>query len=93
MRIKDGFEITQVSDSVFVASATGDRAKEFPDGVQMGLSGAFLWDLMTKQDCDRTQLIFSLENFFEYDIPAERLAEDVDVFVNFLKAGGYLVEE
>lgn len=92
MKIKSGFEITEDTPGIYVARATGDRAKEFPGGIQMGLSGAFLWDYMSKHDADRAELIFRLDGFYESEPSTEQITADVDMFVSFLQANNLLEE-
>ena len=92
MKLIDGFEVTQAPNGMYVAKAVGDRAKEFPQGIQMGLSGAFLWDQLLQEDCTRTELIFRLENFYECDVDTDQIAADVDLFTGFLRDNGLLVE-
>lgn len=93
MKIKDGFEITQDSGSIYIVRAVGPRAEEFPQAIQMGMSGAFLWDLMSKNDCSRAELIFRLENLFECETSTEQVAADVDVFLSFLRENNLLEQE
>lgn len=93
MKIKHGFELSQEEAGIYVARAVGDLKKEFPDAVQMGLSGAFLWDQMTEKDMSRAELIFALDNFYECATDSNQIAADVDMFTGFLRENGFLEEE
>jgi hypothetical protein len=92
MKIKDGFEMTQVNKDYYVVKAVGPRAEEFPQAIQLGFSGAFLWDTLTKEDCSTTDLVFKLDRLFEAETPVEQLTRDVETFVGFLKEY-HLLEE
>lgn len=92
MKIKSGFEIAEDTPGIYVARATGERAKEFPGGIQMGMSGAFLWDYMSQKDCDRAELILCLDSFYECETSTEQITADVDMFVSFLRANNLLEE-
>ena len=85
MKLKDGFEVNEEQMGLFVARATGERAEEFPQPIQMGFSGAYLWDLLTKEDLSRADLIFRLDNLYECEQSTEQIESDVDMFVGFLR--------
>lgn len=92
MRLKNGFELEETGAGIYVARAVGERAEEFPQAIQMGLSGAYLWDLLTQEDCSTAEMILRLSGLFDTDVPTERIAADVDTFVNFLREN-HLLEE
>lgn len=92
MRIKDGFEVKQEEGGYYVARAVGERAKEYPQAIQMGLSGAYLWDLLTQGDCSKIELVLKLEALFDTEVSTDQITADVDVFLNFLRQQGLLEE-
>ena len=93
MKIRQGFEVSQDPSGMYIARAVGDLQQQFPQAIQMGLSGAYLWDLLTRRDCTRTELIYELENFFELDVDTDSIARDVDMFTGFLREQGILEPE
>ena len=90
MKIKNGFEISESQPGIYVARAVGERAEEFPQGIQMGLSGARLWDMMTNRDCTEVELIMALDSLYEAEVTNEQLKADVTMFVEFLRANNLL---
>ncbi len=96
MRIIDGFQVSRMDTGVFVAEPVTEEAiGVFPNKIQMGLSGAFLWDLLTEegQQYTREQLVDKLGNMYENGTSMENLSRDVDVFLNFLRDNSLLIEE
>ena len=92
MKIKSGFEVTQSEYGLYIARAVGERAEEFPNAIQMGLSGAYLWDQLSKGDPDRAALIYGLESLYEFSAGTDQVAADVDMFLGFLRENGLLEE-
>lgn len=93
MKLKDGFEVTQEDNGLYVARAVGDRAAEYPQAIQMGLSGAFLWDLLSRGDCSRAELIMRLEGLFDTEVSTDQVAADVETFLTFLRQQNLLEED
>lgn len=93
MKIKDGFEMTQVNKDYYIVKAVGPRAEEFPQAIQLGFSGAFLWDQLSKGDYTVTELVLMLDHLFEAETPVEQLTRDVETFINFLRQYNLLESE
>lgn len=85
MKLKDGFEVTQISKDYYTVRAVGQRAEEFPHTIQLGFSGAFLWDALTQEDCTEDELVDKLDHLFEAETPTSQLRQDVRTLVDFLK--------
>ncbi len=92
MKLKSGFEVRQEQDGYYVARAVGERAKEFPQAIQMGLSGAYLWDLLTHKDYSEIELVIRLENLFDTEVDTAQVYADVKMFTEFLRQQGLLEE-
>lgn len=93
MRIIEGFKISEYGDGTYVAEAEGELQEKYPQKIQMGISGAFLWDYLTRgEDVTRKQLIDKLGNFFENGAEEEKITADVDLFLDFMRKLGILVE-
>ncbi len=93
MKLKDGFEMTQVNKDYYIVKAVGARREEFPQAIQLGFSGAFLWDQLSKGDYTVTELVLKLDHLFEAEVPVEQLTKDVETFVGFLKQHNLLESE
>ncbi len=92
MRLKDGFEVSQEADGYYVARAVGERAEEYPQAIHMGLSGAYLWDLLTRKDCTEMELVLRLEGLFDIPVETAQVMADVQMFVGFLRQQNLLEE-
>ena len=89
MRIKSGFVIEEVGGT-YLAVAVGDRAEELRVLVKLNSTGAFLWNLISENDCTECELIDKMmEN---YGIDRSIAERDVNVFITKLREGGLLDE-
>lgn len=89
MKIKDGFVVQKVGGS-YLAVAVGDRAEEVNALIKMNGTGAFLWELLSKEELDNEALILAMMD--EYGIDRETASRDSLAFVDKLRKSGILDE-
>ena len=88
MKIKKGFVLEPVGGA-YIAVAVGNEATNVNALIRMNSTGAFLWELLEKEQTAETLLAAMLQ---EYDVPEEIAARDIAAFLGKLKDAG-LVEE
>ena len=89
MKIKSGFVVQKVGGS-YLAVAVGARADEFNAMIRMNSTGAFLWDILSKEDKTEEELVEAL--IAEYSIPRELAVQDSAKIVAALRGAGLLDE-
>ena len=88
MKIKDGFMLREVAGA-YVVVPVGGRADDFNGMIHLNETGAFFWKLAQKE-VNRQDMIDA--GLREYDAAPERIAKDVDTFINILKDNSLLQE-
>lgn len=74
MRINPDFTIQKVG-ACWVAVPVGETSKHFHAMLQLNETGAFLWNLLAKQDMSEQELVEALLG--EYDVEREIAERDV----------------
>ena len=92
MKLKDGFELEQDESGIYIARAVDSRAEEYPYAFQMGLSGGYLWHLLSEGDCTELDLNRKLAALYDTDVDEDQIAADVETFLNFLRQQNLLEE-
>lgn len=87
MKIKDGFVLEKVGGA-YLAVAVGSRTKDFNGLVRMNGTGAFLWDLLSKNEMTKEELLSKV--LAEYEVGEEQARGDIDAFEKTLRDNGIL---
>lgn len=86
MKIKQGFILSKIGNDT-VAIATGELSRTFSGVIMLNGSGVFLWERL-QQDTTREQLVADMLE--HYDVSRAEATEDINTFIEQLKAGGVL---
>ena len=86
MKIKQGFILSQIGNDN-VAIATGELSRTFSGVIMLNGTGVFLWERL-QQDTTREQLVADMLE--HYDVSRAEATEDINTFIEQLKAGGVL---
>ena len=86
MKIKQGFILSKIGNDT-VAIATGELSRTFSGVIMLNGTGVFLWERL-QQDTTREQLIADMLE--HYDVSRAEATEDINTFIEQLKAGGVL---
>ena len=89
IRLKDGFVVQKVGES-YLAVAVGERADSFNALIRMNGTGAYLWELLSKEPMTEAELVAKMLS--EYAVSEEIATADISKFVSQLRLGG-LIEE
>lgn len=89
MKIKNGFILRNVSEA-YVVVATGEAAENFNSMITLNETGAFLWKLLSENDCTAETLVTKLLE--EYDVAKELAEKDVAAFISKLKEANLINE-
>ena len=87
MKIKNGFVLEKVGDS-WLAVAVGELATQVNALIKLNGSGAFLWELIAKEDLTESEMVDRL--LAEYDVDREIAERDIASFVATLVKGGII---
>ena len=87
MKIKSGFVLEKVGGA-YLAVAVGSRTKDFNGLVRMNGTGAFLWELLSKNEMTKEELLQRVLS--EYDVAQEQARGDIDAFEKTLRDNGIL---
>lgn len=87
MKIKKGFVLRKVADSIVVVPTT-DLMKEFNAIIHLNDAGKFIWELLEKQDLELYEIAEKLRE--EYQIEEDRAKVDAEKFVAQLKSANLL---
>ena len=87
MKIKDGFVLEKVGGA-YLAVAVGSRTKDFNGLVRMNGTGAFLWELLSKNEMTKEELLSKV--LAEYEVGEEQAMGDIDAFEKTLRDNGIL---
>lgn len=87
MKIGKDFTIQKVGNS-YIAVAVGETSKTFHGMVRLNETGAFLWNLLAKEDCSEEELVEKM--LAEYEADRETIAKDVHAVVETLRTNGIL---
>lgn len=87
MKIKEGFVLRKVADSIVVVPTT-DLMKEFNAIIHLNEAGKFIWELLEKQDLSLQEIAEKLRE--EYKIEEDRAKMDAEKFVAQLKSANLL---
>ena len=87
MKIKSGFVLEKVGGA-YLAVAVGSRTKDFNGLVRMNGTGAFLWELLSKNEMTKEELLQKVLS--EYDVAQEQARGDIDAFEKTLRDNGIL---
>lgn len=88
MKIKEGFVTREIADTI-VAVPTGELVNEFQGMIKLTDSSKFVWDLL-QEDRSIEEIADKLAK--KYNIPIDKATEDIEKFINNLKASN-LIEE
>ena len=88
MKIKDGFVLEEVGGA-YLAVAVGALAGSFNGMVRLNGTGAFLWNLLDKNDYTRDELVVEVVEAYE-GVTAEDVLPGVIAFEEKLRAAGIL---
>lgn len=86
MKIKQGFILSKIGNDT-VAIATGELSRTFSGIIMLNGTGVFLWERL-QQDTTREQLVADMLE--HYDVSRAEATEDINTFIEQLKAGGVL---
>ncbi|MDD7675976.1 MAG: PqqD family protein [Eubacteriales bacterium] len=86
MKIKQGFILSKIGNDT-VAIATGELSRTFSGVIMLNGTGVFLWERL-QQDTTREQLVADMLE--HYDVSRAEATEDINTFIEQLKAGGVL---
>lgn len=86
MKIKEGFVLKTVGDN-YIVVPVGAQTVDFRCMITLNATGAFLWEKLAAGS-DAEQLVAAL--LAEYEVTAERAAQDVDTFIAQLRENGLL---
>lgn len=86
MKIKDGFILRKIADKYIVVSVASGPSS-FNGMISLNSTGAFLWELATKNADEKILTKAVLEN---YDIDEQTAREDVKKFINKLTEANLL---
>ena len=89
MKIKSGFVLEKVGTG-YLAVAVGARAKDFAGLVRMNGTGAYFWELLSKNDMTREELLEKVLAEFE-GVTEEQALSDIISFETKLRENGILV--
>lgn len=81
MRIKEGFVKTEIADKTVVIPV-GEKTVDFSGIISLNETGAFLWDLLSK-DVTRDVLLTALLD--EYETSKANAEKDIDAFLQALR--------
>lgn len=87
MKLNNNFVLRQVVD-VWIVLPLGDATVSFDGILKLNETGVFLWRKL-EGGADRETLVQALTE--EYDVSAERAAQDIDKFLAKLSSAGCLV--
>lgn len=87
MKIKNGFVLEKVGEH-WLAVAVGDLASSVNALIKLNSTGAFLWELIAKDDLTESEMVDRL--LVEYDVDREIAERDIASFVATLAKGGLL---
>ena len=88
MKIKEGFLLHEVDDTVLVV-AVGKAAKNFNGMITLNEVGAFLWKKI-EAGTDEASLVAAVLD--EYEVDKARAETDVKAFIEKLREAGVLDE-
>ena len=88
MKIKNGFVLEEVGTG-YLAVAVGERAKDFSGLVRMNSTGAFFWELLSKNDMTKEELLARVLSEYE-DVSEEQVLADINSFEAMLRENGII---
>ena len=88
MKIKSGFVLEKVGTG-YLAVAVGARAKDFAGLVRMNGTGAYFWELLSKDDMTREELLKKVLAEFE-GVTEEQALSDIISFETKLRENGII---
>lgn len=88
MKIKSGFVLEKVGTG-YLAVAVGERAGDFSGLVRMNSTGAFLWELLSKEDMTREELLERVMSEYE-GVTGEQALLDITAFEIKLRENGII---
>ena len=86
MKIKQGFILSKIGNDT-VAIATGELSRTFSGVIMLNGTGVFVWERL-QQDTTREQLVADMLE--HCDVSRAEATEDINTFIEQLKAGGVL---
>lgn len=81
MKIKDGFVVREIADSIVVVP-TSDLLKEYRGMLTLNQSGQFIWKLL-QNEVTEEELIAKLAE--KYHLKHEKAKTDIEAFLNTLR--------
>ena len=89
MRIKDGFVVRKIANQ-YMAVPVGERTQELHGMIGLNETGAFLWELLKKEQTEESLAGGLCE---EYEVTPEQALESVRQFIEKLQSEGVLADE
>lgn len=86
MKIKGDFVLRQIAGSTVVVPI-GESAMDFSGMLNLNETGVFLFKAL-QDGASKEDLLVKLTD--EYDVPEDKAAKDIDVFINKLKDAGII---
>jgi len=81
MKIKEGFGVIEIADSIVVVP-TGDLLKEYRGMLTLNKSGQFIWQLL-QNEVTEEELIAKLAE--KYHLEQEKAKADIEAFLHTLR--------
>lgn len=88
MKIKDTFVLSEIGGS-FIVIPTGSDTVDLNGMITLNETGNFMWNKL-KDDITKDELID--EFLKEYDVDRETVSQDIDEFIDKLRAIGAICE-
>ena len=89
MRIKKGFVLREVAGQIMVI-ATGEASKDFHGMIKLNATGKVIW-LGLQEGLSEEQIVVRLQE--QFDVEADKAAQDTRVFMKQMEEMGFLVNE
>lgn len=89
MRIKNGFVLREVAGQIMVI-ATGEASKDFHGMIKLNSTGKVIW-LGLQEGLTEAEIIGRLQE--QFDVDAEKAAQDTRAFLKQMEEMGFLVNE
>ena len=89
MKIKEGYMLRQIAGT-WIVVPIAERVVDFNGMISLSDTGAFLWQLMEKEQTTESDLLSALLD--EYEVDQSTAQEDLSSFLNQLKENVIFVE-
>lgn len=89
MRIKKGFVLREVAGQIMVI-ATGEASKDFHGMIKLNATGKVIW-LGLQEGLSEERIVVRLQE--QFDVEADKAAQDTRAFMKQMEEMGFLVNE